>query len=99
VDGQGSPRKVPGITSRDWLAGVAPDGKSVIVITNTDFVSEDISRVDLATGRRAFIKKIGPTDSAGTFLFQNGFVTPDGKYYAYSYNQLLGELYTVTGLK
>jgi len=99
VDGQGSPRKVPGMTPQDWLAGVAPDGKSVMVITNTDFMSQDIFRVDLATGRREFIKKIGPADPAGTLLFQNGSVSADGKSYAYSYDQLLGELYTVTGLK
>jgi hypothetical protein len=54
--------------------------------------------VDLASGRRALFKKIGPSDPAGVLLIDALF-TPDGQYYAYSYFNGLSQLYLVEGLR
>ena len=58
----------------------------------------DVMRVDLAGGRRELFKKIGPPDPAGVSMY-NVVFTPDGKYYAYAYINLLSELYLVEGLR
>jgi hypothetical protein len=54
--------------------------------------------VDLATGRREPFKKIGPSDPAGALLV-DAMLSPDGKYYAYSYFNGLSQLYLVEGLR
>ena len=99
VDGQGAPRAVPGIHAGDFIASVSPDGRSVLVVSVINHLSLDVFRVDLASGRRELFKKIAPPDPAGVFAFPSGLFTPDGKYYAYSYNRILNELYAVDGLR
>jgi len=99
VDGQGTPRPAPGIHPDDFIAAVAPDGRSVLVVSAASHVSLDVFRVDLASGRRQPFKKIGPTDPAGLFMFPSGLFTPDGKYYVYSYIRSLSQLYVVDGLR
>jgi hypothetical protein len=58
-------------------------------------LSHDVSPLS----RDLLFKKIGPTDLAGLHLFPSGSFTPDGKYYGYSYNRILSELYVVDGLR
>jgi hypothetical protein len=44
-------------------------------------------------------KEIAPSDRAGV---EAGFtlqITPDGKYYAYSFQRLLSDLYLIEGLR
>ena len=98
VDGQGPPRPVPGMHPDDFIASVSSDSRSVLVVSVTE-VSLDVFRVGLASGRRELFKKIGPPDPAGVNTFPSGSFTPDGKYYAYSYNRILSELYAVDGLR
>jgi eukaryotic-like serine/threonine-protein kinase len=99
VDSQGAPRPVPGLHPDDFIAAVPPDGRSVLVVSAASHISLDVFRVDLASGRREFFKRIGPADTAGLFMYPSGRFTPDGKYYVYSYNRILSELYAVDGLR
>jgi eukaryotic-like serine/threonine-protein kinase len=99
VDGQGAPRPVPGIHPGELVASVASDGHSVLALSVNGHTSQDVVRVDLATGRRELFKKLSPADPAGTFLFPSGAFTPDGKYFAYTYARTLSELYSVDGLR
>jgi eukaryotic-like serine/threonine-protein kinase len=99
VDGQGTPRPVPGIHPDDFIAAVARDGRSLLVVSAASHISLDVFRLGLASGRREPFKKIGPTDSAGLFMYPSGRFTPDGKYYVYSYTRSLSELYAADGLR
>ena len=97
VDGQGAPRPVPGIHSNESVLSVSNDGRSVLVGILGSY-SVDVTRVDLATGRRALFKKIAPPDPAGMVLEDVAF-TPDGKSYVYSCFNALSQLYVVEGLR
>ena len=99
VEGQGAPRAVPGIHPDDFIASVSSDGRSLLVASVIDHVPFDVFRVNLADGRRELFKKIGPADPDGILRFPSGVFTPDGKYYAYTYNRILSELYIVDGLR
>jgi len=97
VDGQGTPRPVPGIHPQESILSVSHDGRSVLVAVLGSY-SADVMRVDLATGRRELFRKIGPSDPAGVTLVDAAF-TPDGKSYAYSCFNALSQLYLVEGLR
>lgn len=97
ADGQGAPRPVPGIHPDEAIFSVSRDGRSALVGVLGSY-SADVMRVDLASGRREFFKKIGPSDPAGVALVDAAF-TPDGKSYAYSCFNALSQLYLVEGLR
>ena len=97
VGGQGAPRAVPGIHPDEAIFSVSPDGRAALVGVLGSY-SADVMRVDLATGRRELLKKIGPSDPAGVDLVDAAF-TPDGKSYAYSCFNALSQLYLVEGLR
>jgi serine/threonine protein kinase len=97
VDGQGTPRPVPGIHPNEAIFSVSPDGRSALVGV-LDSHSAEVMRVDLTSGRRELFKKIGPSDRAGVVIVDAAF-TPDGKYYAYSCFNALSQLYLVEGLR
>ena len=58
-----------------------------------------VYRFDTVTGQRQLWKEFVPSDRAGVFYVGPYDVTPDGKYYAYSYVRDLSDLYRVQGLK
>jgi hypothetical protein len=58
-----------------------------------------VERVDLATGRRTPIHEIKPADMTGVWLPFDPLVTPDGRGYAYTYYQLLHNLYLAEGVR
>ena len=58
-----------------------------------------VERVDLATGRRTLVHEIKPADMAGVWLPFNPLVTPDGRGYAYTYYQLLHNLFLAEGFR
>ena len=95
-----SARVVPasGIYADDQIVSVLADGHSVLVRASAGN-GFDVSRVDLASGRRELFRKLGPADPAGVSSFSVMVFTPDGKYYAYGYLRSLSELYTVDGLR
>ena len=97
VDGQESPRPVPGIHPGEAIFSASPDGRSALVAVLGGY-SADVMRVNLSSGRRELFKKIGPSDPAGVILVDAAF-TPDGKYYAYSCFNGLSQLYLVEGLR
>ncbi|HKD02516.1 MAG TPA: protein kinase [Terriglobales bacterium] len=56
-------------------------------------------RFDTVTGQKQPWKEFVPTDRAGVFFILPYDITPDGRYYAYSYVRDLSDLYLVEGLK
>ncbi len=57
-----------------------------------------IYRIDAVTGKREFLKEIGPPDPVGAQMLAAA-IAPDGKSYAYSYQRDTANLYLVTGLQ
>jgi eukaryotic-like serine/threonine-protein kinase len=51
------------------------------------------------SGRKELWKDLSPPDTAGVTNAGALAVTPDGKFYAYSYIRFLADLYVVEGLK
>lgn len=58
-----------------------------------------ITRVDIATGRRQPWKQIVPADLAGVQAIPTVSFSADGKSYAYSIGRTLSDLFVVQGLK
>ena len=58
-----------------------------------------VSRYDPATGRLDLWKEVSPADAAGLAGASRFVVTPDGRFYAYSYLRMLSYLQLVEGLK
>jgi Tol biopolymer transport system component len=62
-------------------------------------VPANVYELDVETGRRTLWKTLAPADASGVYAINNVEVTPDGRLYFYSYNRVLSQLYTVTGLE
>ncbi len=58
-----------------------------------------VYRFDLLTGQKQLWKELAPAERAGVYNIGILSVTPDGRWYAYSYVRDLSDLYMVEGLK
>lgn len=56
-------------------------------------------RLDLATGKRTFVREITPADPTGVASLADVRLTPDGKAYCYSFMRALSRLYVIDGLR
>jgi hypothetical protein len=56
--------------------------------------------LNVQTGERALWKEFKPADSSGVTRVSNVYVSRDGRWYAYDYNEIEStKLYVVSGLK
>jgi eukaryotic-like serine/threonine-protein kinase len=94
----GEPQPIPGVQPNERIAGFTADGNSVFVY-NFAGLPCLITRIDLATGKRAGWKQLVPADAAGVDAIGGIGMTPDAKSYVYSYPRTLSDLYVVEGLK
>jgi serine/threonine protein kinase len=97
VDGQPA-RPVRGSQPGDRPGGWSLDGTSLWVFRRGEMPAS-IHRLALATGHRSLWKRLVPVDPAGVTSIMEFRITPDEKFYAYSYRRLLSDLYLVTNLK
>jgi hypothetical protein len=58
-----------------------------------------IYRLEIKTGRRELWKELAPPDPDWFGAIATGHMTPDGRSYVYSYNNVISTLYLVDGLK
>jgi hypothetical protein len=58
-----------------------------------------VYRFDLVTGEKQLWKSLAPTDRAGVYNLGLLNLTPDARWYVYSYVRDLSDLYMVEGLK
>ena len=96
VDG-GPPRPCPGLEPGEWPIRWSSDGLSLFVGRNKGLAVQ-VSRVELANGRRTLLWELAARDLAGASP-PDVRLTPDGKSYAYSFGRLLEDLYLVEGLR
>jgi dipeptidyl aminopeptidase/acylaminoacyl peptidase len=98
ADGTGRARAIPGVESADTLVQWSADGKSMLV-RGPEAQPLTVYRIDLATGVRERWKDLAPLDLAGFVEYSSGprgvRVTPDFRYYAYSFYSDLENLTTV----
>jgi len=94
----GEPQKFsPNVEYEDRVRKFLPDGRSIFATTHD--IPVQVTRVDIATGRRDPWKEIAPADPAGAQSIPDVRFSADGKSYAYSVVRLLSDLYVVDGIK
>jgi hypothetical protein len=96
----GQPLPVPALTAAERPVQWSPDGKFVYTVTaGSSAAAVNITRVELATGKRVPWKALGPSDPVGVDFIENVALTPDGSSYCYSFVRRYGHLFLVEGLK
>ncbi len=58
-----------------------------------------VYRIEVSSGKRVLWKELAPTDRAGITDVSHIRILPDQSAYAYSYDRVLSDLFTVEGLK
>ncbi len=88
ADGEGRARSIQGAEPGDFLVQWSADGKSILVRGSEDRPLT-LYRIDLASGHRERWKELAPPDLAGFLEYHTGptaaRVTPDGRFYAYTF--------------
>jgi len=75
------------------------DGKEIFVFEpGKDCATGNVSRINIHTGEQTSWFSLRPADSVGAYLLRWLDVTPDGRSYAYTYQQDLSDLYILDGL-
>jgi Tol biopolymer transport system component len=99
LDG-GETRPAPWIGQEETVIAWSPDGGHAFVAGDKQPPFR-VFRVDVATGRREPWLDTSPPDPAGVNAqtFVGTALTPDGRYYAYSYLRTLSDLFLVEGLR
>jgi hypothetical protein len=88
----------------DLPAGWSPvrwstSGNEIFVFEpGKDYATGNILRINIQTGEKSPWLSLHPADTVGTYLLRWVDVTPDGRSYAYTYQQDLGDLYILDGL-
>jgi serine/threonine protein kinase/Tol biopolymer transport system component len=90
-------RPIPGLTDGEFPLRFSSDGRSLYVWKRD--IPARVYHVDIQTGRREQWKELMPVDPAGVERISNVVVTPDGKFYAYTYARQLTDLFVVEGLR
>jgi Tol biopolymer transport system component len=96
VDG-GSSRTVPGTTVEDQLIRWDRDG-SVLVFRNSE-IPAPVERVDVTTGKRELVRKVGPPDATGVLNVRAVLLSEDGRAHAYTFRRMLSHLFLVNEAK
>ena len=98
VDG-GEPRPLPSIAADEAVLGFDEKGENAWVGHGVTSPPLRIDRVELATGKRVFLRDITLADPTGVESIQAAHVAPDGRSYCYSFMRGLSRLYVIEGLK
>jgi len=77
----------------------SPDGKSILYVTFPPRIPGSINRIDLDSGRASKVHVLRPPNMTGVADAGGSAVSPDGRYYAYSYTHILSDLYVVSNLE
>ena len=94
----GEPRPVSALAPDDIVARWTADGRGFLVTCRSE-VPARLERVDLATGRRALVRRIAPPDLAGVLEILSITVADDESAYAYSFFQRRSDLFLVQGAR
>ena len=91
-------RPCPGLEAGDIPIAWSFDGRWLFFRRERPPIVE-IRRVELSSGRQNLVRAVAFPDPAGVRTSGWVRVTPDGKYYAYSFERVLSDLYLAEGLQ
>jgi len=94
----GTPEPIQGLTPRDAWINWSGDGRSGYVFDNA-ITRAQVFRINIANGNRQLVAELGPSDPAGLTSVLPVRVTPDARFFAYSFDRALSNLFLVTGVK
>jgi hypothetical protein len=97
MDG-GNPTTIPGTTRGEQVVRWNADGSSVLVFRPSE-VPTTIEKIDVSTGKREFVRKIGPADPTGVLNVREVIFSEDGKAHAYTFRRMLSHLFLVQGAR
>jgi hypothetical protein len=89
---------VPGARRADVGVRWAADGNSIVTF-GADSVPAPMDRIDLATGNRTPLRKVGPDQLAGVLQILEVRTTPDLQTYVYGTRVMRSQLFLVTGAR
>jgi len=92
VDG-GSSSPVPGTAVDEQLMGWNRD-ESVLVFRTSE-IPAPVERVDVKTGKRELVRKVGPLDPTGVLNVREIVLSADGRAHAYTFRRMLSHLFLV----
>jgi eukaryotic-like serine/threonine-protein kinase len=92
----GEPRAIADLEPGESVIRWSGDGRFLFLRKSTEPSSLTISRLDIATGRKALWKELKTTDAVGVQI-REVVMTPDGASYAYSYQRDISTLYLAEG--
>ncbi|MGH7682431.1 MAG: hypothetical protein ACRENN_10665, partial [Candidatus Eiseniibacteriota bacterium] len=75
------------------------DGRSLFAVEPGIGTPMRVFKIDVLTGVETLWKDVQPPDVTGVAAIPELVIAPNGKAYAYSFTQYLGDLYLATGLK
>jgi eukaryotic-like serine/threonine-protein kinase len=93
----GQAQTLPGVASEEIPVAWSADGRSLFVTKMG--MTAPVYRIELSSGKRTLWKELAPADRAGITSVLHICMLPDQSAYAYSYNRVLSQLFTVEGLK
>jgi Tol biopolymer transport system component len=93
------PRPFPGLDAHDLPLAWTADGRGLFFLRKGVPPTVEIHRIELSSVHQKLVWTLTVADSAGVRNPEWVTVTPDGKYYAYSFERVLSDLYLLEGLK
>ena len=96
VDG-GSASAIPGTDVGEQLIGW--DGDESVLVFRIDEVPATVERVNVQTGKRELVRKVGPLDSTGVMNVREIVLSQDGRAHAYTFRRMLSHLFLVSEAK
>jgi eukaryotic-like serine/threonine-protein kinase len=97
IDG-GQPKLIPGLDPYEGPIGWCDDGQSLFIYRLGELPAR-IYRLNIATGKKQFVRQLMPPDLSGVTDISAIFITPDGRGYVYEYGRTLSDLYLVSDIK
>jgi hypothetical protein len=94
----GDPKLIANLEPGESVIRWSRDGRSLFLRKLIGHATLRITRLDVATGRRELWKELKTPDSVGVQIVQV-VMTPDGNFYAYSFQRDISTLYLAQGLK
>lgn len=96
----GDPRPITGLEPADGIIRWTSDGRSLYLRRTLNSRAVQITRFDLATGKRTPVRQISPLpEAAGMGGIGQLLISPDAGAYAYGYGVTTSGLYLVKNLK
>jgi Tol biopolymer transport system component len=94
----GEPSPIPGLEDDEAPMNWDQDGRSVYVNRRRDIPGR-VQRLDVATGKKEFVREVMPADGSGIVDISPVILTPDAKSYVYGFQRTLSDLYVIDGVK